>query len=283
MITHEEQARVFEKAYVPEHIIGLMTSISKGEPFLIEDYLGFVRDNWLIFVGYPFETEFSLHACERILEKVIASYRPQYLWFLGPEAPAPLLNFCQARQSDQYYSLALEHTNPKPSLRRLADKASKEVSIERGHSISKEHQELIKELLERENLPPSVHELYRAIPDWISQSPSTWTLDARNKSGHLCAFFVVELGAKNFSAYVLGSHSKRHYVSHASDLLFLEMINLSLEHGRKTINLGLGVNRGIRRFKEKWGGVPFLNYEFCECVYETTRTIPLIMAIEGKL
>lgn len=49
-----------------------------------------------------------------------------------------------------------------------------------------------------------------------------------------------------------------------SDLLFYEMINLAKEHGKGYINLGLGVNEGIRRFKEKWGGVPFLRYEFCE-------------------
>ena len=91
------------------------------------------------------------------------------------------------------------------------------------------------------------------------------------------------MGAKNFSTYVLGCHSKKHYVAHASDLLFLEMINLTREHGKHTIHLGLGVNEGIRRFKEKWGGMPSLNYEFCERDYGTTRTLSLIKSLEGKL
>jgi hypothetical protein len=38
------------------------------------------------------------------------------------------------------------------------------------------------------------------------------------------------------------------------------MVNLAQAEGKKAINLGLGVNAGIRRFKEKWGGVPFLPY-----------------------
>ena len=46
----------------------------------------------------------------------------------------------------------------------------------------------------------------------------------------------------------------------ASDLLFEEMVKLSQSQGKKAINLGLGVHAGIRRFKEKWGGVPFLPY-----------------------
>jgi hypothetical protein len=61
------------------------------------------------------------------------------------------------------------------------------------------------------------------------------------------------------------------------------MIKLSYEKEKKTINLGLGVNEGIRRFKKKWGGVPFLNYEFCEFFYGTTRTVSLIKSLEGKL
>ena len=72
-------------------------------------------------------------------------------------------------------------------------------------------------------------------------------------------------------------------MSHASDLLFLEMIKLTRENGKKTINFGLGVNEGIRRFKEKWGGIPFLNYEFCERYYGYTRTVSLIKSLEGKL
>jgi hypothetical protein len=61
------------------------------------------------------------------------------------------------------------------------------------------------------------------------------------------------------------------------------MIELTREHGKNTINLGLGVNEGIRRFKEKWGGIPFLDYEFCERFYGTTRTVSLIKALAEKL
>jgi hypothetical protein len=283
MLTPEEEAHVLSKAYVPEHIVNLMVPISKGEPILKEDHLGFVKDNWLIFVGYPLDGSFSLERCERILKQAVETFRPEYLWFIGPEIPASLLDACKERETDQYYRLDLDQTKLKPSLQRMAEKAFKEITVERGHSISKEHEALIDELLKREKLPPRVRELYRAMPDYVTHSSSACVLNARNKKGKLCAFFIVELGAKNFSTYVLGSHSKKHYVPHASDLLFLEMIELTREHGKNTINLGLGVNEGIRRFKEKWGGIPFLDYEFCERFYGTTRTVSLIKALAEKL
>jgi hypothetical protein len=260
-----------------------MTLISKGEPFLIEDHLGFVKDNWLILVGYPLEGDFSQERCERMLNRAVETFRPEILWFIGPEAPSPLTDSCSERQTDQYYTLDIGQTRLTPALQRAVDKASERLTIERGHSIGREHQALISELLKREKLPDRVRELYRAMPGYVGSSSTAWMLDARDKAGRLCAFNVVELGAKNFSAYILGSHSKRHYVPHASDLLFLEMIRLTGEHGKKTINLGLGVNDGIRRFKKKWCGKPLLRYEFCERRYGAARKVSLIDALMGKL
>jgi len=283
MLTSQEEAYVLERAYVPEHIVSLMASISRGEPFFTDDYLGFVKDNWLILVGYPLDENFSLERCERVLKHVIETFKPEYLWFIGPEIPVSLLESCTERETDQYYRLDLKQTKMKSSLQRIADKASEELVVERGRSFSKEHQALVAELLKREKLPPRVKELYRAMPDYVPYSSTAVVLNASDRRGKLCAFYVVEFGAKDFSTYLLGTYSKKHYVPHASDLLFLEMINLTKENGRNTINLGLGVNEGIRRFKKKWGGVPFLKYEFCESFYGTTRTPSLVESLIGKL
>lgn len=286
MITREEETYILTRAYVPEHIVSLMALISKGDPFLINDHLGFVKDNWLILVGYPLDGNFSQQRCEGILKQAVDTFRPELLWFIGPECPSSLIDFCTEsteRQTDQYFTLDIEQTPIKPSLQRAACKASEKLIIERGRSMEKEHETLVSELLERQKLPDRVRELYRAMPGCVGHSSSAWILNARDKAGRLCAFMVVDLGAKNFSAYILGSHSKKHYVPHASDLLFLEMIHLTREQGKSSINLGLGVNEGIQRFKKKWGGKPFLRYEFCERHYGATRKVSLIDALLGKL
>ena len=282
MITREEEAYVLTRAYVPEHIVSLMTLISKGDPFLIEDHLGFKKDNWLILVGYPLDGNFSQDRCERLLKQAVDTFRPEILWFIGPESPASLSNSCKEKQTDQYYTFDIEKTPLSPSLQRTADKASEKLIIERGRSISKEHQALTSELLARETLPDRVRELYRAMPEYVGRSSSAWTIDARDLKGNLCAFTVIDLGAEKFSAYILGSHSKKHYVPHASDRLFLEMIRVTREQGKNIMNLGLGVNEGIRRFKKKWGGKPFLAYEFCERRYGAAKKISLIDALMGK-
>jgi hypothetical protein len=165
----------------------------------------------------------------------------------------------------------------------VAEKASQELDVERANVLHKEHEILISELLKRERLRPRVKELYHAMPDYVSRSSSACVLNARDKKGRLSAFYILELGAKHFTTYLIGTHSKKNYVPHASDLLFLKMIELTREEGKNEINLGLGVNEGITRFKEKWGGVPFLNYEECEYCPEGKKMISMVRILEGKL
>ncbi len=69
MITPKDEEYVLARAYVPEHIPALMVSISKGEPFLIEDHLILAKDNWLILVGYPLDGMISQERCEKVLRR----------------------------------------------------------------------------------------------------------------------------------------------------------------------------------------------------------------------
>lgn len=264
MISAEQERYILHKAYVPEHIVSLMVLLSKGEPFLIEDYIYFKKDNWLIFIGYPLEQQFVIKDFEKNLNEVIQQFKPECTWFIVSEVPSSFARACGERESDQYYRVDLERVEIKKNLRRAVEKASGELTVEREKEIGKEHEELIDEFMQKEKLTPRVRELFLSMPQYVTHSKTAVVLNARDKKENLSAFYIIELAAEKFATYVIGCHSKRNYVPHASDLLFFEMLTLAKEYGKKYINLGLGVNEGIRRFKEKWGGVPFLRYEFCE-------------------
>ncbi len=283
MITPQDRDYILRNAYVPEHVIDLMVAISRGTPFLMEDHVGYEKDDWLIFVGYPLDRAFSLERCERVVRKLVEESRHERFWYIGPQVPDILLESCTERESDEYYTLDLDQMTVRGSLRSAAEKAEKVLAVERSRTFTKEDEELGSELLEREPLAPRVRELYRAMPRYVAESPSAWVLNGWDEKGRLSAFYVVDLGAKHFATYVVGGHSKRHYVAHASDRLFLEMIRLAKESGKDTIHLGLGVNEGIRRFKRKWGGVPFLKYEFCEYGGGRGRTVSLVQTLLNRL
>lgn len=264
MISPHEEEYILAHAYVPEHLVGLMRVVSGGEAFLRGEFLCLAKDTWAILVGYPLNGDFAGVDLQRAVEDVLRVFRPQHLWFIAPEVPAALAPACRERESDHYYKLELQDFRLKVSLRRLVERAARELTVEREQAVTGEHQAVVAEFLAREKPAPRIERLFLSMAEYAANSASAVVLTARQKEGNISAFYVVDLGARQFGTYVVGCHSRKHYVPGASDLLFFEMAGLAREHGKRYIHLGLGVNEGIRRFKEKWGGVPFLRYEFCD-------------------
>lgn len=266
MITAEQEKRILERAYVPEHLVGLMTRVSGGEPFLIEDYFCVRAGGTVIVVGYPVEGKFEVDSFQRALQIIRQELGPASLAIAAPQLPAAVSDSCLERESDRYYTLDPAR-KPLPSrLKRIVDRAMADLVVERGLSLGDEHLRLAREFVQRVNPPPRITELLFRMWDFVGGSADAVVLNAWSRSRKLTAFFVVDFSAEDFSTYVIGCHSKRNYVQGASDALCHEMIVMSTERGKSYIHLGLGVNPGIRRFKEKWGGVPTLPYEMCRIV-----------------
>ncbi len=283
MLAPGEEEYILNRAYVPEHIPSLMVGISLGEAFLSEGFVFFAHDPWLIFVGYPLDPPFRQEAAARVLKEVREKIRPLDIWFIGPEIPASLCPSPEERESDDYFRLDLAPFALKSALRRVLQKGGHGISIERSREYSEAHADLTREFLERDQPPPRIRELFLRMPDYVAHSPTSLLLDARDREKRLIAFYVVELAAQNFSTYVVGGYSRKNYVPHASDLLFYDMVNLSKEQGKKYIHLGLGVNEGIRRFKKKWGGVPFLTYKSCKISARPRRPFTWLFGFGNRI
>lgn len=264
MLSSNEEEYILKNARVPEHIPALMAGISQADLFLAGPFLGLAKDDWLIFVGYPLEGEFSQESFSLALEKAMALKRPLHTWFIAPEIPASLGPKIKSRESDLYYRLDLRNPHFSNRLLRAAEKAGQDLAVTHSRTFAKEHVALTEEFLQRQELPPRVHQLYLRMKDYLSFSKTSLLLNAWDRQKRLSAYYVLELGAEKFLTYVVGCHSKESYVPHASDFLFHEMIQVARKDQKEYIHLGLGVNEGIARFKKKWGGVPFLKYQFGE-------------------
>lgn len=264
MLTHDEEVYILENAYIPEHIVSLMTILSKGEPFLTDEYVYYIKDDLAIIVGYPLKGAFSLNQFERFVKSLMKSSSCEYFRMAAPQLPDIYLKGSINRTSDEYFILPLEKFSVKGSLRREVEKALKVLTVERVHTTDESHSMLIDEMLERVKPGERIEKLYLGMPDYVGKSDTAVVLNAKDSEGRLVAFYILELAAKHFITYLLSCYSKERYISHASDVLFYEMIKIAREQTKDYINLGLGVNSGIIRFKKKWGGIPYLRYESCE-------------------
>lgn len=264
MLTAQEEAYILERGYIPEHCIRLMTHVSGGEPFLIDDHFICHKDNWIILIGYPLKDNFTLDNFEAVLSKLREKFHPDYISLVAPEMPSSLAAACRESQSDAYFTLETQKPIIRSPVKRNLRKARQNLRVELSGSMQHGHQELMHEFAARSCLSERVERLLFKMPEFVAGANRAFVLNARDKADKLTAFYVVDLEAKGFSNYIIGCHSKKYYTVGASDLLLFELINLSQEYQKPFIHLGLGVNAGIRRFKEKWGAVPTRRYEMCE-------------------
>lgn len=279
MISDNDQKYILTRAYVPEHSVDLITRVSGGEPFLINDYFCCRKDDWLIVVGYPLEGKYSPGGFENFFEKINNQFRPKHLSLMAPELPPSITPACQERQSDYFYTLDMEKFTLKSALKRVVNNALENLSVERSTAIGEPHDELAREFIKRVNPPPRVRELLSKMSIYVGPAAQSVVLNAWDDAHQLAAYYIVDLAAKNFSTYVVGCHSKKNYTPGASDLLCYEMIKMSQEYGKRYIHLGLGVNEGIIRFKKKWGGRPTIKYELCELVLKKPSLLETIFAL----
>jgi hypothetical protein len=164
----------------------------------------------------------------------------------------------EQQASDSYYGLDLPLTPPDAAVAYMLRRAQRDLQVTHG-SFGKEHRKIIKAFLAGYSFNRRQIYLFKHIAQYLKASDSTVLLEARREK-ELVAFNIVDLGAADYAFYLFSFRSSKINVPGASDLLFHEMLKLAHAEGKKAVNLGLGVNAGIRRFKEKWGGTPFLKY-----------------------
>jgi hypothetical protein len=268
MLTTDQEKYILSHAYVPEHTVGLMTSLSGGEGFLVGDFFFCRRDDWIVLIGYPLQQEFTLDRFEAILEKIKRDFKPARISLIAPQMSPRLDTACRQRDSDYYYTLATARPVLGDAVRRNLKKAARMVTVERGSQMGDAHRVLMDEFVFLTKPPERIKDLFYKMPRYVAAAPSAWVLNAWYARNVLAAFYVVDLAAGQFANYIIGCYSKKNYVRGASDLLASELLAMSTENAKEYIHMGLGINDGIRRFKTKWGAQPTRPYEMCELVFK---------------
>ena len=255
MLTIAERKLIYQYAYLPEHLPDYVEAVSGAAPFLIDHFLCFHRRRHLIFIGYPLGSESA--DIQKAYAAACRRFKPATIAMIAGKSWIPEENY-QKQTPDQYYRLAIPPASMSADVSYMLRRAAKELIVQKGQ-FSKDHKKLVKSFLRSHDLAKEQRHVFKRIPDYLKRSPSARLLEARKKSA-LVAFSVADIGSADYAFYLFNFRSSRINVPGASDLIFHEMIKLAGHERKKAVNLGLGVHAGIRRFKEKWGGVPFLSY-----------------------
>lgn len=270
-LSNEELRLILDRACVPEHSARFMAAVSGGEPFLLDGFLFFRGENWLTGIGYPldagcpdYETGHASQTLfERALKEALRDRAIRNCWTIAPFLP----EHPQAAimESDEFYLLAADAPVP-PRLRGPVAKAAELLTVTEEQVFSPGHRQLWAEFLGRVAMRPNVRELYARTEAALAASRASFEgpsppldlrlLSAIDAKGNPAASLLLDYSPASFCSYIIGAHSQKQYVPHATDLLFASLLERARAEGKKYIHLGLGVNEGITRFKRKWGGRP---------------------------
>ena len=255
MLRKEEKQLVYARAFVPEHLHNYVHAISGLQPFLISDYLCYYRNGHLLFVGYPLANKpVSLSVA---YNTATSRFHPDSAAIIAPEIWLSPDQY-QEDQSDMYYKLKLPLNAPDPKVSYMCRRASRELTVDRV-DFGRSHLKLLKKFISEREWTNNQKKLFRRIPAYLKTSRQAVLLEAK-RGKHLIAYIIMDLGTADYAFYMFNVRSKKQYVPGASDLLFQEMVKLAEKHQKQVLNLGLGVNSGVRRFKEKWGALAFCPY-----------------------
>ena len=98
MLTTRQENYILTRAYVPEHVVGLMTSLSAGEPFLIEDHFFCRKQDWVILIGYPLRDRFDPDKFDSVLETIKTEFKPARISLIAPALSNGLVSSCRERR-----------------------------------------------------------------------------------------------------------------------------------------------------------------------------------------
>ncbi len=259
MLTEPERELVFRHAYIPEHLPDYVHAISCAEPHLYEGYLCYSLGTIFIFIGYPLRAEPGEPFEEdvnAVLESACKRFRPKTVSVIAPRLRAD--DSVTIHDGDHYFRVDLPLATGGPEAAYMLRRAGRDLGVAEG-IFGKEHEALIETFIAERNFDAAHQEIFRGIPRYLSTSRTARLLEAR-KGQTLVAFTIADLGSAEYGFYLFNFRSRAIHVPGASDLLFHKMAEIAQAAGKRRLNLGLGVNPGIRRFKEKWGATPFLPY-----------------------
>lgn len=259
MLSADEAQYISTHAWVPEHLIDYVTAVSGKEPFLVRDFVCYRGDGTLVVVGYPLNQVFERAGLVQALEQIRKDFRPHKLWLIAPEIP-PWGGLKPLEKSDSYLLLELGDLKIPPKVRNMIRRAAREVEVRDSFHLGKEHEELLEEFLANKELSPESEEILRALPRYLEKVADSLVLGAFDKAGKLVSFCVGHMGAGQWAFYMFHVNPPSRRVPGCSDLLLEALVKKALQHNKRFLNLGLGINSGVTFFKKKWGASSFAPY-----------------------
>jgi len=259
MIGPDRLARVSAEAVVPEQVVPYVCAVAGSKPKVIGPCVGYESDGTIVLVGYPLHDPRDAGAMADAVGEALRTSGLQRLTVIGPTRPPQAPAGIRATE-DAYFALPLPAPPQGQKLRNLLRRAGRELTLVRGQRLEDDQSALVQRYLNERRLAASTRHIFRQLSRYFESSAGCLIVSARLADGRLAAFAVGEFTSLSTAFFMFCFRDPDLAPPGSADLALSGLLQEAHERGQTLMNLGLGVSEGIRFFKRKWGGAPFLPY-----------------------
>ncbi len=271
MMVPEKHSQASAWAVVPEQLICYVRSTTQAVPVRLINCLGYEAADNLILIGYPLQDPLNHHDVQDSLTMAMKSTRAGKITLLSSYAPSPdevyenwLFEHRDSSDSrtglDQYLSLALPVQNIPQKVRNLIRRAGREVNIQQGRNLEKQHFSLIEQYLKHRQLNTGTRHIFRNIGKYLQDCPGALAVSAWTEDNRLAGFSIGDYTGLETAFYMFSFRNPDTAPPGTADMLLHELLTEGAKRGHRRMNLGLNVNPAIAFFKKKWKAQTFLPY-----------------------
>lgn len=260
-------------AVTPEQLVAYVRSVGECSASLYNGFPGYLHkgeDLSLTLTAFPpgwpvppAEAPFA-ERLNAAVEEALATPRLARLTVLAPERPDAAPEDA-AWATDSYLGLDLPlfaanggAVGPQ-KLRNMLARPGREATFGKER-WRPEHAALVEAFVACRPLSPGTRHIFRALPRYLAAAPAAVLFAARARdNGALLAFAVGDYTSLSTAFYMFAFRSPAAPPGTA-DALLLEVAREAEERGHSLLNLGLGINGGIRAFKHKWQAREIMPY-----------------------
>jgi len=257
MIGPDRLDRVSADAVVPEQIIAYVRAVAGSRPLMLGACVGYESDGHIVLVGYPLHDPQDSDAMSQAIDQALKTPGLRKITVIGPTRP-PQAPVTIRSSEDGYHVLPIPAPPPGAKLRNLLRRADRELTIDNGRRFENDHQRLVDRFLSERTLAVGTRQIFRQIPRYLQASPGGLIVSARTAGGKLAAFAVGEYTSLHTAFFMFCFRDPSLAPPGSADRVLSGLIEEAAKRGQTRMNLGLGVNAGIRFFKRKWSAQPFL-------------------------
>lgn len=241
-------------AIVPDQLLPYVRAVSGLRSEALGDYLLHSDGENAVLVAFPPDRPTDADAMNAALVEILKKRGLKRVVTLAASRPANAPQNARVSE-DSWWFLELP-AKPGQKTRHLLRRAAREIVVKR-EPWNDELIPLAKALDQRKNLDDASRYIHSRLPAYLKACEDAELYVARNAAGKAVACAIADFSSLSTAFYMFAFRSAEAPPGSA-DLLLATIVSEAEKRGYAHVNLGLGIDDGVRFFKRKWGAKPAL-------------------------